>query len=378
MTPADGAQAGRWDRYFRQYIDEQFPTELERHRWNYKHDFCMLGADRLYAATGQARYLRAILAARPYLLDENGRIRNFSAEEYNLDKISFGKSLLVLYRHTQDSGCLAAAMQCFRQLQSYPRTRSGGFFHKDIYPFQIWLDGLYMALPFYVSCEILCGTMRFDDILRQFAGVRGRLYVERKGLYLHAWDESRRAEWADPYTGLSPTHWLRAEGWLLMALCDCYELLRDRTPEATLLARLLDEALSGLLPYRDAESGMFLQVIDRADVPENYPETSGSAMIAYAMMKSARLRMTGERCARTGRELLDAVAKHSLKETDGGGLRLHGICASAGLGPGPDRRTDRDGTVRYYLSEPRIPDNPHGAAACMLAYGEALQLPDAD
>lgn len=333
----------------------------------------MLGLDALHEATGRETYKAAMLSARPFLLDEHGEIRNFPAGEYNLDKISFEKSLLLLHRRTRDERFLQAAMRCYGRLLKHPRTRSGGFSHKDIYPRQIWLDGLYMALPFYADCGILNGAQRFDDILGQFAAARDRLYNEDTGLYLHAWDESRKAAWADPHTGLSPAHWLRAEGWYLMALCDCYEPLREKTAGAALLKRLLSEALCGLAPYRDAASGMYLQVPDRAGVPGNYPETSGSAMIAYAMLKGARLGMIGKAYAQTGKILLNNIGSFSLRE-EGGETHLYGICGSAGLGPGPHNRTDRDGSVRYYLSEKQSPDNQHGAGACMLAYAEALRI----
>ena len=149
--------------------------------------------------------------------------------------------------------------------------------------------------------------------------------------------------------------------------------MAEHTPRAALLAQLLDEALHGLMPYLDARSGMFLQIPDRSDVPENYPETSGSAMAAYAMLKGARLGMIDTAYTQTGSSLLDAIRRTCLRADGDGELHLHHICASAGLGPGPHNRPDRDGTVRYYLSEAQIPDNQHGAGACMLAYAEALR-----
>jgi unsaturated rhamnogalacturonyl hydrolase len=355
-----------WDRYFQQYIGKRFPEELEARQWSAPHDLCMGGLDQLYAATGQDLYLLAMLFARPYLLTGDHRIPGFSTREHRLDAIGVGKSLLILYRRTQDFHYLSAAMQCFRHLQSFPRTQSGGFSHRDDCPYQIRLDGLYAALPFYARCEILNGTLQVQDILRQFEAARKRLYAEETGLYLHAWDESRRAAWADPRTGRSPAPWLRAEGLLLMALCDCYELLKDITPEAAALCRLLTEALDGLTPYRDGRSGMFLQIPDRPDAADNYPETAGNAMVAYGMMKGARLRMTDARYVKTGRALLDAVERHSLGEK-GGALRLRHICAD--LEPGQDDR----GGARHYLNGERIPDGPNGVGACMLAYAEALR-----
>ena len=185
-------------------------------------------------------------------------------------------------------------------------------------------------------------------------------------------DCSRKMEWADPITGQSPVVWLRAEGWFLMALADTYEIAKDRTPRAGELCPLLKNALDRLLPYQVADTGMFLQVVDRADLTGNYSETSGSAMVAYALMKGARLGMLPPEYGEKGSRVLDGIRDTYLKKGEQG-WELHGICASAGLGPGPDNRTDRTGTPEYYLSEKQMVDNQHGAAACMMAVSEQLR-----
>ena len=188
---------------------------------------------------------------------------------------------------------------------------------------------------------------------------------------MHACDCSKKMDWADPVTGRSPSVWLRAEGWFLMALCDTYELAVKHTPRAAELPILLKNALDGILPYQVPETKMLLQVVDRADVPGNYSETSGSAMVAYALMKGARLGMLPAEYGAKGSEMLDGIRDTCLRQ-EADGIHLYGICASAGLGPGPSNRTDRTGTVAYYLSEKQMTDNQHGAAACMMAVSEQL------
>ncbi len=253
-----------------------------------------------------------------------------------------------------------------------PRTVTGNFWHKDIYPDQVWLDGLYMGMPFYAACLAENGENHWDDILDQFTAAHKLLWDEQLGLYRHANDCSRKMEWADPITGQSPVVWLRAEGWFLMALADTYEIAKDRTPRAGELCPLLKNALDHLLPYQVADTGMFLQVVDRADLTGNYSETSGSAMVAYALMKGARLGMLPPEYGEKGSRVLDGIRDTYLKKGEQG-WELHGICASAGLGPGPDNRTDRTGTPEYYLSEKQMVDNQHGAAACMMAVSEQLR-----
>lgn len=362
----------QWQRYFHHYATSLFPQLSARKRWCYNHDLCMIGCKMLLDETNDDVYRRAILACGAALADENGHMPGWNSAEHNLDTISFGKSLLVLHEVTHNKAYLQAALMVWRHLDSHPKVSTGNYWHKDIYPNQVWLDGLYMALPFSARCMELTQTQGYDAILAQFANVRRRLWVDEKKLYLHAWDESRLAEWADPETGCSPSFWLRAEGWYLMALVDCYEII-SRHQEAAVLQTLLQEAIDGLLPYQDKASRMFLQVIDRADLPNNYPETSGSAMVAYALLKGTRLGMLPKTAAAKGEEILEGIRETYLADT-ADEPTLCGICASAGLGPGPDHRTDRDGSPAYYLSEKQIPDNYHGAAACMMACAELLHL----
>lgn len=362
----------QWLRYLRYCATELFPQHAFARAWNYKDDLCMLGCAQLFKVTGEAVYRDAMLRCADALVDRQGELRHWHEEEHNLDTISFGKSLLAMYELTQEESYLAAALKVWHHLDSHPRTKTGNYWHKDIYPYQVWLDGLYMGLPFSARCMELTGTDGYADIIRQFENVHELLWVKETGLYLHAWDESRSSEWADPQTGRSPSYWLRAEGWYLMALVDCYEVL-SRHMDAERLKALLVEALNGLAPYQDKETGMYLQLIDRADLAQNYPETSGSAMVAYALAKGTRLGMLGPDAARQSEHIMEGIRRRYLTAADGVDT-LHGICASAGLGPGPDHRTDRDGTPRYYLSEKQIADNQHGYAACMMACAQIMEL----
>lgn len=361
-----------WLNYFEQYLDTKFPRFLNEKPWNYKDDLCIVGADDLFRATGDDRWNRSIRANARWLLREDGSVANWPKGESNLDKVSFGKSLRILRDLTGDSRYAAAVDTAYHMLDNYPRTVTGNFWHKDIYPNQVWLDGLYMGMPFYARCLAETGDDRWDDILDQFQTAHALLWDEKRRLYLHACDCSRQAEWADPETGRSPAVWLRAEGWFLMALADTYELAREHTPRAAELIPLLRGAVDGILQYQVPQTRMLLQVVDRADLEGNYSETSGSAMAAYALMKGARLGMLPAEYGQMGSEMLDGIRDTCLKCVDGD-WQLHGICASAGLGPGPDHRTDRTGTPAYYLSEKQMVDNQHGAAACMMAVSEQLR-----
>ena len=360
-----------WLTYFKQYLNETFPRFLTEKPWNYKDDLCVVGAEDLAKATGDEAWTQPVLENAACLMRPDGSVVNWAEGEHNLDKVSFGKSLRILRDLTGDARYAAAVERACHMLDDYPRTVTGNFWHKDIYPHQVWLDGLYMGMPFYARCLAESGEDRWDDILNQFQSAHKLLWNERLGLYMHANDCSRKAEWADPVTGQSPTVWLRAEGWFLMALVDTYEIAQEHSPRASELIPLLRNALDGILQYQVPKTKMFLQVVDRADLSGNYSETSGSAMVAYALMKGARLGMLPAPYGERGSEILDAI-RDTYLINENGEYHLYGICASAGLGPGPDNRSDRDGTPAYYLSEKQMTDNQHGTGACMMAVSEQL------
>ncbi len=363
-----------WLEYFDQYMKKAFPQFLREKAWNYKDDLCIIGAEYLAEATGNPAWREYIRESGSWLLDADGRVANWKEGENNIDKVSFGKSLRILRDLTGEAGYRDGVEKAYSFLEQYPRTETGNFWHKDIYPNQVWLDGLYMAMPFYAGCLAENKEDRWDDIMDQFQSAHRLLWNEDTGLYLHGCDVSRKAEWADPVTGRSPAVWLRAEGWFLMALVDVYEAARAYTPRAEELRQLLKRAVDGILPYEDEKTHMFLQVVDCPELEGNYPETSGSAMAAYALMKGARIGLLEEEYGRRGSRILAGIRDTYLKKEEDG-WHLYGICASAGLGAGPDphNRKDRTGKPEYYVSEAQMTDNQHGAAACMMAVSEELR-----
>lgn len=363
-----------WLEYFAQYLENAFPKFLKEKVWNYKDDLCVIGAADLADATGNPEWNRYITKNAHWLMAEDGTVANWKEGENNIDKVSFGKSLRILRDLTGDARYGKAVEKAYDFLKQYPRTESGNFWHKDIYPNQVWLDGLYMAMPFYAKTLTENGEDRWDDIVDQFQSAHRLLWDESLGLYVHGCDVRRLADWADPETGRSRCVWSRAEGWFLMALIDVYELAVDYTPRAEELGEMLIRAVQGLRPYQDLKTGMIYQVVEQKEYPGNYLETSGSAMIAYALMKGARLGVLDRALGEEGSRILDGIRDTYLKKEEDG-FHLHGICASAGLGKGPDphNRQDRDGTARYYVSEAQMTDNQHGTGACMMAVSEQLR-----
>ncbi len=340
-------------------------------KWNYI-DGCMIHAIlELYQCGKDAKYLRFADSFLDWYVQEDGSIRTYSAEEYNLDNINPAKNLFFLYEATGRKKYRRALDTVYRQLEKMPRTKEGNFWHKKIYPNQVWLDGLYMAQPFYMEYETKYNHMQqYSDIYQQFCNVKKYMKDMKTGLYFHGYDESREMYWADRETGCSANFWLRAIGWLVIALTDTLEQMDEQIYyEYRVLSSMLKELINALLPYQDA-SGMFYQVVDRADVSRNYLETSGTAILAYGMLKAVRLELLPQRYRAYGERAFYGTIDKYLKSDSNGELTLGGICLVAGLGG----TQHRDGSIAYYLSEPVVENEAKGVAPLLMAYTEMIRI----
>ncbi len=335
--------------------------------WNYI-DGCMITA--LLCAgeiTGEKRYTDFAEEFIDWYVDEDGSIKGYDIEKYNLDDVNEGRVLFDLYKMTGKEKYKKAIFLQHEQLKKQPRTDTGNFWHKQIYPNQIWLDGLYMAQVFYVKFQKEFGGKDYSDTVSQFKNVYKYMRNPEKGLYYHGCDRSKEAFWADPETGCSKNFWLRAMGWFLVALADIIEIIDDENAKKE-LSVIFAEAIEGISHYSDPETGMYYQVIDCGGREGNYLETSGSSMIAYAMMKGARLGVLDKRFAEAGRKTFDGICKKYLTVSEDGDLNLGGICLVAGLGPETNKR--RDGSYEYYISEPVVDNDAKGVAPFVLCYTE--------
>lgn len=340
--------------------------------WNYEDGCVLIGCIDLYEATGEPKYRDFVLRYLETYVTPEGDIPNYETRQYNIDSINCGKALFFALDETGDARYRKAIEYHMQRLREHPRCQCGSFWHKELYPNQIWLDGLYMAEPFYMAYEMrFGGKANVSDILLQFENVRRFLYSAEKGLFYHAYDEARIQPWANPETGCSPNFWLRSMGWFLMAMVDTLALMDEQLFEHyKALEGLFKEAVRGILPYRDAQTGLFLQVIDHPEAEGNYAETSGSAMIAYALMKGVEMgALSAERYAPIGRDIFERLVQEKLLAGEDGALHLTDICWVAGLGPGEKR----DGSVAYYLSEPRVSDDSKGVGPFMMAYSQWIK-----
>lgn len=345
----------------------------KKNKWNYI-DGCMITAIlSLYEITGEQKYFDFAKEFIDFFVQEDGTIKTYDVKEYNLDNINTASNLFFLYDKTGEEKYKLALDHVRTQLDTMPRTKEGSFWHKDIYPNQVWLDGLYMAEPFYMRYETRFSKMeKCNDVIHQFKNVKKYMKDPKTGLYFHGYDESREMYWADPVTGCSPNFWLRSLGWFSLALVETAQATDESLYyEKRFLIGILEDLVDALIPYQ-SEEGMFYQVPDKPEAEGNYLETSGTALIAYAILKGVRLGFLAPRYAAIGEKAFDGIVKKYLSKNEDGTLKLSGICLVAGLGG----KQHRDGSLAYYFSEPVVENEAKGVAPFLLAYTEMIRRED--
>lgn len=339
--------------------------------WNYIDGCMMIALLNLHKITGNRQYYDFAREYLDYYVADDGSMLGYREEEYNLDNICEGRALFDIQHCTGEEKYRLAIEKLHGQLLHQPRTWEGNFWHKAIYPDQVWLDGLFMAQVFYTryttEFENCAG---YADIEKQFETVRQRMYDEKTGLYRHGYDASKHAFWAGE-NGCSANPWLRSLGWFSVALVDVIAYADPEKGSLTeRLSGLAQELAANLEHYIDPESGMLYQVPDQPQRAGNYPETSGSAMVAYFYLKGARLGVLDEAYKALGASIFESICRRYLTLRDGK-LNLGGICLVAGLGPENNRR--RDGSFEYYISEPVVENDAKGLGPFLLCYTEILQ-----
>ena len=342
--------------------------------WNYIDGCMILALLEIYKATGEKKYYEFADAFIDHRVNEDGTINGYDPHEYNIDNVNAGKTLFALYEINGKEKYRRAIDLIYSQVKNQPRTAEGNFWHKKIYPNQVWLDGMYMGQPFYMEYETKFHNKKnYEDIFIQFANVVKYMRDRETGLYYHGYDASHQAFWCDKETGLSQNFWLRALGWYSMALLDTLDKC-EPTPESQkeyiFLEKTFVQLIDNMLKFQD-ESGMWYQLPALGGKEPNYLETSGSAIMSYSLLKGVRLGFLPESYRQYGVKAFEGICNKYLKETENG-LNLGGICLVAGLGPEENRR--RDGSFEYYMSEPVVENDAKGVGPLLLAYTELRRL----
>ncbi len=352
---------------------------MQRHpdvygNWNYVTGTVLKGFEAVWRASGDERFFNYIKNTIDNVVDEQGRIRHYRVEEYNIDQVNSGRMLLFLYKETGEEKYKKAAELVRSQFDGHPRISSGGFWHKQIYPWQMWLDGLYMGCPFYAEYSLIFNEPeQFDDVVKQFILIDQHLKDQKTGLYYHAWDESKQMFWADKETGLSQCFWGRGLGWYTMAIVDVLDYLPNDHAGRDSLIRILNSLAETLTKYQD-ETGLWWQVLDQANREGNYLEGSASSMFVYALAKALNLDYIDPKYLKTMKLGFKGILEHLIYEDSRGQLNLLRNCRGAGLG-GDYIDKIRDGSYEYYVYiEPIVPNDGKGVGPFMMACVEIEKL----
>lgn len=349
-------------------------------RWDYEQGLMLKALERVWYRTGDATYFTYILNDMNRFVGDDGQIRTYKADEYNSDNITTGRALLTLAQQSQPGNATfqKAAVRLRQQLTDQPRTKAGGFWHKKRYPNQMWLDGLYMAEPFYAEFTSLYSpdeatrTAGFDDIANQFALIEKNLVDPKTGLLYHGYDESREQKWANPQTGQSPNFWGRAMGWYLMALVDVLDYFPATHPQRAVLIKDLQRLAPILTRYQDPKTGCWFLVTDQGNRKGNYPEASASCMYVYALAKGVRMSYLDKSLFGVAQKGYQGILKTFVETDANGQVNLNGTVSVGGLGGQPYR----DGSYDYYLSEPIRKNDLKGVGPFIMASVEMEMAPE--
>jgi unsaturated rhamnogalacturonyl hydrolase len=337
-------------------------------KWDYVHGLVLHSMEELYKKNPDPRYPVYVKGYVDALVQNDGTIKSYELDKYNIDMVVSGRLLFNIYETTKEEKYLKAMQLLRKQLAEQPRTASGGFWHKNIYPNQMWLDGLYMGEPFYAQYTLTFEDGKsFDDIAKQFELIQLHATDPKTGLLFHAWDESKKMPWADKETGNSPNFWSRALGWYVMALVDVLDYMPKDHPKQKELVQYLNNASVALAKFQDSKSGLWYQVTDKGGKEGNYLEASGSSMFTYAFAKGANKGYLPAKYKKLANKAFDGLTKQLIKVDADGGIRLTQACQVAGLGGTPYR----DGSYEYYVNEKKKDNDPKATGPFILA---ALEL----
>ncbi|WBL23336.1 glycoside hydrolase family 88/105 protein [Zunongwangia sp. HRR-M8] len=341
---------------------------VDKPRWSYTNGLVLTAAQRVYEQTQKEKYYDYMYDYADELIEENGNIKTYDIEKYNLDMIKSGDVLLYLYPKTKEERFKKAADTLRKQLAGQPKTSDGGFWHKKRYTHQMWLDGLYMAEPFYTHYTKMFSEgekaeKAYDEIVRQFDLIQKHTLDQETGLLYHGWDESKEQKWANNETGTSPNFWSRAMGWYGMAMVDVLDYLPEDHPGRERIIGYLNQYAEALLKVQDQETGLYYQVLDKADKEGNYIEATGSSMFAYTFAKGANKGYLPEKYLDEAEKTYQGIINNLITVEDDGTVNLNQCCAVAGLGGDPYR----DASFEYYVNEEIRSNDPKGTGPFIMA-----------
>ncbi len=336
----------------------------EKPKWEYTNGLICSALLKVYGETGDQKFLDYTKYYYDSMITDNGSVLTYKQTDYNIDRVNPGKALMELYKIDPKPEYLLVLDQLRDQMREHPRTSEGGFWHKKRYPWQMWLDGLYMGSPFLAQYGLEYNDPQlFDEVAKQVSLIEKYNFDSKTGLYYHGWDESREQQWADPNTGVSPNFWGRAMGWYAMALVDILDYMpEDHAQRQVILDAILTMA-KGIEKYQDKDSGLWWQVLDKGAEEGNYLEASCSSMFSYFLLKSLKYGYLPTEYQEISDRAYEGIIRDFIQKNEDGSISLTNVCAVAGLGGNPYR----DGTYEYYVNEEKRDNDPKGVGPFIMA-----------
>ncbi len=343
------------------------PEVPKKVKWAYDQGVVLEGIDGVWRRTGNGEYFKYMQKSMDFFVTKEGKIERYKQTDFNIDNVKNGRVLLTLYKVTGNKKYFTAATTLWEQLKQHPRTKEGGFWHKKIYPYQMWLDGLYMGQPFYAEYAALVKDEKaFDDIANQFVWMEKNARDAKTGLLYHGWDESKAEAWANKTTGKSPNFWGRAMGWYGMAMVDVLENFPENHPRKKEIVAILNRFAQAVQKVQDPKSGLWFDVLDKPTGKGNYLEASASSMFVYTFAKAVRNGWLPASYFTVADKGYKGIQKEFIEQRAAGKVNLKGTVEVSGLGGKPYR----DGSYEYYVSEKVITNDPKGVGAFLLAANE--------
>lgn len=341
-------------------------------RWSYDQGVYLKGIEAVWKQTGDGKYFKYMKNWMDVFVDNDGNINTYKLDSYNIDNVLCGRILLSLYSVLGDEKYYKAANILRSQLASQPRTKEGGFWHKKIYENQMWLDGLYMGVPFYAEyAKTFHQDTAFNDIANQFIWMENHARDTKTGLLYHGWDESKTQKWSNPTTGTSPEFWARADGWYGVALVDVLEQFPNSNPQKKKLIEILNRYATAIAKVQEPKTGVWFDILDKPTTKGNYLESSASCMFVYTIAKGVRLGYLPKEALAVAQKGYNGIIKNFIETDANGQTNLKGTVTVSGLGGTPYR----DGSYDYYMKEKVITNDAKGLGAFLLAATEMELIP---
>ncbi|QNF33637.1 glycoside hydrolase family 88 protein [Adhaeribacter swui] len=335
--------------------------------WNSDEGLVLEGFTNIWRRTAKGEYFKFMQTSMNRFVQNDGSIARYNPAEQQLNNLKNGRILLTLHKVTLQNKYYQAATLLRQQLSTQPRTKEGSFWHQKLYPYQTWLEDLYLAQPFYAEYAATFNRPEaFDDIANQFINLEQHVRDTKTGLLHPGWDESRKQTGTDKSSNAASDFWGRGMGWFGMGLVDVLEYFPTNHPQRAALLQMLGRFAAAVEKVQDPQSGLWYHILDKPTAPHNFPEASASNMLVYTLAKGVRLGFLPIKYEAVAQKGYAGITKEFVKTDEAGQVNLHGTVKVADPGGSPYRDESSD----FLRSEKRVVNDPKGVGAFLLAANE--------